>query len=350
VTGPVNITTQPVNVAVCENSDATFSVITDGGAGTLYQWQGSTDGGGTFTDIAGATNTTFTLTAVTSAMNGNIYHVIVTNPACASVVTSVNVTLTVNTLPTITAAADATEVCSGTDVHLTAGGAGTGTYTWNPGGLNGATVTVQPAVDPGAPGSPNPITYTVTGIDGNSCSGSATVTVTANPLPVVTITANPANTSLLPGQSTVLTATVNPNGTYDYSWTKDGTTVPGATTSTLTVNNGEAGLYAATASGTGGICEGTSNTIEVRDSVLTGFNIYPNPNNGQFTVVYPNLPARSSVGVFDSHGSRVSVKTEIDANQAIQIDMRPMASGVYIVVVYNGAGERLITGKVIVIE
>lgn len=351
VAGPLSITTQPVDVAVCENGSATFNVTADNGGSTTgitYQWQVSTDGGATFTDMAGETNSSLTLSPVTNDMTTNSYHVVIANSPCPGTVTSNDVTVSINPSPVITATADASSVCSGADVHLTASGAGAGgSYTWTPGGLNGDAVTVQPTVDPSNPGSPNTIAYTVTGVDANACSGTATVNVVANPLPVVTITASPSNTSLLPGQSTTLTATVNPAGTYEYSWLKDGIAIS-ATSSSLTVSNGQAGLYSVIASGTGGICPSESNKIAITDSVISNFIIYPNPNNGQFSIVYPELPAKSSVAVYDAHGSRVFVKANLAQNQVVQVDMRPIASGVYMIVVYNGAEERLATAKIVV--
>ena len=92
---PSTIAQQPQPTAVCSNSNASFSVLMSGGA-VLYQWQVSTNGGGTFTDIPGATSATLNLSAVTASMNGYQYRCIM-DTYCSGLVTSDPATLTVNT-------------------------------------------------------------------------------------------------------------------------------------------------------------------------------------------------------------------------------------------------------------
>ena len=73
---------------------ATFSVSATG-TGLTYQWQVSTNGGMTFTNISGATGATYTVTA-TSVVSGNKYRVIVSGTAaCGSSITSNVALLTV---------------------------------------------------------------------------------------------------------------------------------------------------------------------------------------------------------------------------------------------------------------
>jgi hypothetical protein len=70
--GYAAITANPSNASVCTGDNATFTV-TATGASLSYQWQVSTNGGGLFNDIPGATSSTLTLTGVTLAMNNNQY-------------------------------------------------------------------------------------------------------------------------------------------------------------------------------------------------------------------------------------------------------------------------------------
>jgi hypothetical protein len=44
------------------------------------------------------------------------------------------------------------------------------------------------------------------------------------------------------------------------------------------------------------------------------------------------------------------IKSNLGGNQLIHVDMRHAASGVYTIIVYNASGERLATGKAIIIH
>jgi subtilisin-like proprotein convertase family protein len=105
-TTPV-ISTQPANRAVCLGQTAAFTVATVGSipAPTIFQWQVSTDNGVTWTNLltGGSFTATYTTPATTAAMNNYRYRVIVTN-FCGQTVTSSSATLTVNPVPTVTAA------------------------------------------------------------------------------------------------------------------------------------------------------------------------------------------------------------------------------------------------------
>jgi hypothetical protein len=65
------VTTNPGNQTVTAGQNVTFTAAANGNPTPTVQWQVSTDGGHSFTDINGATSTTLTLNNVTAAMNGN---------------------------------------------------------------------------------------------------------------------------------------------------------------------------------------------------------------------------------------------------------------------------------------
>ena len=75
--------------------------------------------------------------------------------------------ITVNALPTVTANATNTTICSGDLITLTGGGAST--YTWDNGAFDG--VAFSPA---------GTTTYTVTGTDVNGCTDTASILITVN--------------------------------------------------------------------------------------------------------------------------------------------------------------------------
>jgi len=92
------ITLNPANVTVPAGSNASFTANATGTPNPTVQWQVSTDGGATFTNVSGATSPTLSFTT-TLAMNGNKYRAVFTNTAGTATTTSA--TLTVNAVPTI---------------------------------------------------------------------------------------------------------------------------------------------------------------------------------------------------------------------------------------------------------
>ena len=97
VTGLPVITEQPQDAAVTYGADASFRVEAraDGGGTLRYQWQVKA-ADGEFTDIDGATESSYTVTEPAVSMSGNQYRCVVTNERNSASVTSAAVTLTVN--------------------------------------------------------------------------------------------------------------------------------------------------------------------------------------------------------------------------------------------------------------
>jgi hypothetical protein len=131
-TAPV-IFTQPVNTTICEGANGSFDVTTSG-SGLSYQWQVNMGAG--FVNVpvgipySGDTTATLYITTATASMNGYMYQCIV-NGACSPAAISNSVTLTVNTLPTITVQPSAAFVCDGNDATFSVTATGTGlTYQW----------------------------------------------------------------------------------------------------------------------------------------------------------------------------------------------------------------------------
>ena len=95
---------------------------------------------------------------------------------------------------------------------------GAATYTWNPGGLTGSPVTVTPTVNPNNQARHTDITTPLPVQMATACE-HLSVTVTAEPLPVVTPTANPLK-QRHPGITVLLTA-VTLAANYEYTWRKN---------------------------------------------------------------------------------------------------------------------------------
>jgi gliding motility-associated-like protein len=159
---------------VCAGTAVTLSAT----GATTYSWNNGVTQGVPFTPAATAT---YTVTGTTSGC---------TNTS--------NVTVTVNPIPTVSAGSDVS-ICTGGSTTLTATGATT--YSWAPGGMTTASITVSPAAT---------TTYTVTGTSlGCTSTDAVTVSVLAN----APISAGP-DVSVCIGASTVLTGT----GGVSYTW------------------------------------------------------------------------------------------------------------------------------------
>jgi len=336
VKNPVSISTQPVNTGICIGNSGSMSISATGSS-LSYQWQISVNNGLTFSDINGAISSQLNLTGVTSDMDGNIYQVILTPASPCNLQSSNAVILSVNSLPSVSYDANpTTDICAG--VSLILSGTGASTYTWSPTISNGNTFVPS-----------NSETYTVTGTDSNGCINTATVNINIKLLPQISITAVPANVSLLPGDQVVLTATSNPVSAT-FNWYKDNVLVSGVSGNTITVDYDHAGLYKATVSDPLTDCSNTSNIITIKDSIRTNVFVYPNPNQGSFIV---RLPAGSITGnylisIYDNKGALVYNNTVRFAYEEARLNLNNMSSGLYMIQVRTIDGEEIRTGKVVI--
>ena len=125
----VSILNQPTNYNACTNTNALFTV-SNAGVNATYQWQVSTNGGASFSDIVGANNDTLLLNNVDASMNNNQYKVIISN-TCPSTVTSNVVTLSVNEPAEIITQPVAQETCSDENIIFSVSTSGSGnSYQW----------------------------------------------------------------------------------------------------------------------------------------------------------------------------------------------------------------------------
>lgn len=212
------VVNNPANVTACAGTNASFTV-TGAGAGLTYQWQVSTNGGGTYTNIAngplyaGVTTPTLTITGVTTAMSTWRYRCVL-GGTCPPAANSTGAILTVTALPVVTISPTGQQ-CGGVaginGTALTASGATT--YVWSPitglytnanattaySGGNAATVYAAPAVN---------TVYTVTGTSTTTgCSNTATISVVYTP-PVPTVNP-PSVTKCLPDAPVQLCVTTS---------------------------------------------------------------------------------------------------------------------------------------------
>jgi len=183
-----------VTTPVCAGDNSTITYTGNAPPNATYTW--NFDGG---TVVSGTGQGPYQISWLTGGTKN--VTLTVTVGSCNSPVSTMQVV--VNPFPAVTVSPDI-GICVGQSTTLTAGNANT--YAWSPAtGLSattGATVTATPAVT---------TTYTVTGTSAG-CDGTATVTVTVNSMPVVTVL--PATTTVCAGVTTTLTA----GGANTYTW------------------------------------------------------------------------------------------------------------------------------------
>ena len=119
-TAPV-VTTSPSDQTVTAGNTATFTATASGQPAPTVQWEVSSDGGQTYSDISGATADTYSFTAA-AGQNGDQYVAVFTNSVGS--VTSTAATLTVNTAPVVTTNPSSQTVAAGNTATFTATASG----------------------------------------------------------------------------------------------------------------------------------------------------------------------------------------------------------------------------------
>jgi hypothetical protein len=260
VVSPTTVTQQPASVTICEPGTTSAS-FTSGGSGTgvIYQWQVSTNGGGSWSNVtnggvySGATTATLTLSNIPLSMSGYQYRLQVSNATCTTPASSNAATLTVNEQPAVTTAPQSTTICAGNNTTFTVNATGTGlTYQWQLSTDGGATY--NDIV--GATASSYTVTGTTPTFNGYRyrvvVSGACTpaVTSTAAILTVntpIVVTAPVTAPVCATGTASIsITATgtgpsyqwqVSTDGGVNWSNVTNGAVYSGATTPTLTISN-----------------------------------------------------------------------------------------------------------------
>lgn len=248
VSSPVSVTvnTTPTvsavgNQTVCDG--ANFSGITfSGTGGATFNWTNTNSTIGL--SASGAGNISgFTASGTTpggSAVSGTITTTPVLGTCTGS---SVNFTLTVNSLPAVDAGLDQT-ICVGSSVTLSGGGAVS--YTWDNGVTDGAAFT------PGV----GTVTYTVTGTGANTCQNTDAVVVTVNNVDDASF----VSTDICEGDINIVSSVVTPGGVFTY----DGADGSSIDPSTGIISNGVAGtIYNVTYTTPASACQAVSTPFAV---------------------------------------------------------------------------------------
>jgi hypothetical protein len=271
------VTTQPVNQTVNSGQTASFTAAASGNPAPTVQWQLSTNNGSTWTNISGATSTTYTTLPTLAGDNGKQYRAVFTNSVGSA--TSNAATLTVNTAPVITMHPSNQTVSAGQIASFTAAASG------NP----SPSVQWQVSIDNGTSWSDisgatmAPYSFTAQSTDtgkryravftnflGSATSNAATLTV--NTAPVITM--QPSNQTVNAGQTASFTAAASGLPTPTVQWQ-------------LSINNGS-----------------TWSNISGATSTTYSFTAQAADNAKQYRVVFTN-----SVGSTTSNAATLTINT-----------------------------------------
>lgn len=343
--------------------------------GTLtYQWQSSPDNTA-FTDIAGATNTTYDPPVPTA----NIYYrrlAISTLNGVECGVPGNAVQISINAVtPAVFAAGDT--ICEGGNLPAFTAttaptGSGTLTYLWESSTDNAAFATVGTSAtfDPPALTQTTYYRQTVTStLNGVPCTAvSNTITITVVPPP--TITAEPLVTQTLCQGGAVTPLTVTVTGgvgappVYMYQWysnatnsTTGGTLIATATTDTYTPSSATVGTryYYVVVSTTGAGCSDTSAVAQVVVTPSPTFTTHPVSENlcvgqtpSQLSVAYANGTGTPTYQWYSNTVNNNTTGTPIGGANAATYNP-PATTGTvyyYAVITFTTGGCSVITSNV----
>jgi len=321
-----------------------YSVAVVSGAST-YVW--ILPAGATI--ASGANTNSITVNFAANASSGNI--TVYANNSCGNGAASPPFAITVTPLPadagTITGPASVCQGAAGMVYTVPAIASATG-YIWTVpagativSGANTNSITID--------FSPSAVSGNITVLGTNSC-GNGTVSpnfaVTVNPIPATPVVTNTGYTA----QSSA------PAGNqWYYSATQSGTGAPisGATAQTYDATLTGAGYYWSIVTLNGCASDSSNHKLILVTGIdshsSSAINIYPVPNDGQFTVSITSASNESfSISVYNNLGVKIYEEKNVDVNGSLQkvIDLRPVPNGVYSVIFVNS--QKQVVKKIVV--
>lgn len=264
-----NVTATPSSQTICSGTNTGIS-LSSTTVGTTFNWTVSQSG------VSGASagsgsSITQNLTATGASAGTATYTITPSFGGCNG--TPINVTVTVNPIPNITATPSSQTICSGNATAISlSSNVGGATFNWTvsqsgvSGGSAGSGSTIAQTLN-ATGATTGTATYTVTPSFGG-CNGTPTnVIITVNPRPVVTAT--PASQTFCTGGTTSVNLTSNVAGTT-YTWTVSQSGVTGASAGsgssigqTLTTTGASAGTATYTITPTANGCTGTPINVTI---------------------------------------------------------------------------------------
>jgi hypothetical protein len=265
-----------------------------------------------------------------SGLSGGTYMLTVTDNNGCTTSSSVNLAQS----PAVNVSASTVEniSCNGDNVgsalSKVVGGTAPFNYLWSDGaGTNFAAANLSAGI------------YTVTVTDMNGCTSSAGATIT-QPGPVRVITDSTAADNGCSGSAwLIVSGGVSP---YNYLWSNGNTTdyifneCKGVYCCTITDANGCRKISCIDITSTTGVDNITSASPEI--------NIYPNPNNGEFTI--SGISSKSIVEVYNILGEKVYSQPSV-FNSQLSLNISNQPGGIYLYRVIGEDGSLIGEGKII---
>lgn len=312
--------------SICSNDTEVYTA-TGNNTPTSYNWMVTGD----LTIVSG--QGTATVVVSTAGVGGDISVEAVN--ACGTGPVTSPFSVTGYVAPTVTAMVSDDEVCEGDQVTFTGGGAAS--LVWDNGITDGSTYAMMMGG-----------TFTVIGTDGNGCMDTASVTVTVNPLPVVTLNASIASGTICGGQDITLTGSPS-GGMYALAVGNVGDLTGNI------LNPSMQGDYVVEYSYTDGNGCSSFDTLEFVVDCFVGFEltgeqasvkVYPNPARGSFSI-NANYPLNGTVELYDELG-KLALTQKLSNVQLKSFDISQLPIGMYNIKITNGA--EVLTGTLSVVK
>jgi len=297
------------------STGATASTVTGGTSPYTYSWTG------------GSTNTTAT------GLTAGSYTLSVTDKNGCSATTS-----TVVTQPNVLSDSSFTTanvLCHGGSTGsagtIVSGGTTPYTYLWTPGGGTTDTATGLTAG-----------TYSLMVSDACGASATASATITQPTAIGITAVVTPDNGH---GVGTAKVTVSGGVGPYTYLWTPGGKT-------TDSIGGLTKGTYCCDVKDANGckdsICVFIKTTAEGIDGISDNsaqISVYPNPNNGQFTIE-SSVGGASSVEIYNILGEKVYTRNLSTTKGTNTINVSNQPNGVYLYRIVSDNGDLLGEGRI----
>ena len=342
ILSPPHVEKHPADQIACLGAGISFESKASGQPAPGIQWQVSTDGGATFTDIPNQTTLMLSLTNVVDSMEGYLYRARFSN-TCGDTYSDA-ASLGVINVPQVNVSPYSVTICKGgqavfigarkgerlTFVQWQKSVVGSAVFTNIPGAIKD-TLVVQ-AADVSQTGTRYRLAV------GNKCD-----TVYSSPASLVVrdipgISGQPQSVDACPGDSVSLS--VQAINASSYQWQKDGVEIPGATSSTLAigpVTHRDGGTYQVLLKNECGISKSQPAQLNVvTNPVIVRGPVSKSANEGEIVTLSVDATGGGLTYQWWKDGAALPGAKD---SALTFLPVRKSDEGTYVVVVRNACGE-----------